>query len=67
MKLIAISGGVDSMLLAYKYRNKDVVLAFVNYNVRNDTNIDQKIVEEFSKKYVFLIETFCIIKCSQKR
>ncbi|MBR2055882.1 MAG: tRNA lysidine(34) synthetase TilS [Mycoplasmataceae bacterium] len=56
MKLIAISGGVDSMLLAYKYRNKDVVLAFVNYNVRNDTNVDQQIVEEFSKKYNIKLE-----------
>lgn len=50
MKLIAISGGVDSMVLAHKYKDKNVVLAFVNYNVRSDTKVDQKIVEEFAKK-----------------
>ncbi len=56
MKLIAVSGGVDSILLAYKYRNKDVILAFVNYNVRKDTNIDEKNVTEFAKKYNLKLE-----------
>lgn len=50
-KLIAISGGVDSMLLAYLYRKKDIVLAYVNYNIRKDTFIDQKIVQDFATKY----------------
>lgn len=50
-KVIAISGGVDSMLLAYFYRKKDIVLAYVNYNVRKDTFIDQKIVQDFANKY----------------
>lgn len=50
MKLIAISGGVDSMVLSFLYKNEDIVLAFVNYNIRKDTNIDQKIVTDFAKK-----------------
>lgn len=56
MKLLAISGGVDSMVLAHKYKNKDIVLAFVNYNFRHDTNIDQKIVENFAKKHNIKLE-----------
>lgn len=56
MKLLAISGGVDSMLLAHKYKNKEIVLAFINYNVRNDTYIDQSIVEEFAKKNKLKLE-----------
>lgn len=50
-KVIAVSGGVDSMLLAYFYRKKDVVLAYVNYNIRKDAFIDQKIVQDFATKY----------------
>lgn len=62
MKLLAISGGVDSMLLAYKYRNKNVVLAYVNYNVREDTHIDQKNVEEFAKKNQLILEKLILKK-----
>ncbi len=57
MKILAISGGVDSMVLAHHYRNKkNIVLAFVNYNIRNDTYIDQKIVEDFARKYKLKLE-----------
>ena len=44
------------MLLAYEYRHKDIVLAFVNYNVRNDTNIDEQIVTSFANKYNLTLE-----------
>ena len=45
------------MLLAYEYRHdKDVILAYVNYNVRNDTHIDEKIVDEFAQKYQLKLE-----------
>ena len=56
MKLLAVSGGVDSMLMAYKYKDKNVVVAFVNYNLRNDTHIDEKIVDNFCKKYNIKLE-----------
>ncbi|WP_022935192.1 tRNA lysidine(34) synthetase TilS [Mesomycoplasma moatsii] len=62
MKLLAVSGGVDSMLLAHKYRNKNVILAYVNYNVRKDTHIDQKIVEEFAKKNQLKLEKLILKK-----
>lgn len=50
MILIALSGGVDSMVLSYLYKKENVVLAFVNYNFRKDTYIDQKIVTDFAKE-----------------
>ena len=51
MKLIAISGGVDSMVLADIYKNEsNLVLAYVNYNWRHDSSIDQAIVENFASK-----------------
>lgn len=51
MKLIAISGGVDSMVLAHIYKNEsNLVLAYVNYNWRHDSSIDQAIVENFAFK-----------------
>lgn len=56
MKLIAISGGVDSMVLSFLYKNEDIVLAFVNYNIRKDTNIDRKIVTDFAKKNNLILE-----------
>lgn len=55
-KLLAISGGADSILLAYLYRNQNIILAFVNYNIRHDTFIDQKIVEDFAQKYQLQLE-----------
>ena len=51
MKLIAISGGVDSMVLADIYKNEsNLVLAYVNYNWRHDSSIDQAIVENFASR-----------------
>lgn len=55
-KLIAISGGVDSMVLAEMHKNDDVVLAFVNYNFRSDTHIDEEIVTNFAKKNNLILE-----------
>ncbi|CAM9109388.1 tRNA lysidine(34) synthetase TilS [Mycoplasma marinum] len=50
MKLLAISGGPDSMVLLHKNRNKKVVVAHVNYNARPDSNNDENIVREFCKE-----------------
>lgn len=50
MKLLAVSGGPDSMFLLDWYKNKKIVVAHVNYNKREDSNIDQKIVEDFCIK-----------------
>ncbi|MBU4693267.1 tRNA lysidine(34) synthetase TilS [Mycoplasma sp. CSL7491-lung] len=45
--LIAVSGGPDSMFLLNKFKNKNVVVAHVNYNQRKDSYEDQKIVKNF--------------------
>ncbi|VEU76326.1 tRNA lysidine(34) synthetase TilS [Mycoplasmopsis columboralis] len=49
--LLAISGGPDSMFLLNKYKNKRIIVAFVNYNQRNNSFIDQEIVERFCLKH----------------
>ena len=46
-KLLAISGGPDSMFLLNQYKKKDIVVAHVNYNKRTDSNIDEQIVRDF--------------------
>ncbi len=51
MKLLAVSGGPDSMAMLFKYRKKDIVVAHVNYNARPDSMNDQTIVEEFCKQF----------------
>ncbi|VEU58700.1 tRNA lysidine(34) synthetase TilS [Mycoplasmopsis gallinacea] len=45
--LLAVSGGPDSIFLLYKYRNKDVVVAHVNYHQREDSNNDEVIVKRY--------------------
>lgn len=51
------------MFLAYQYRHdKNVILAFVNYNIRHDTYIDQEIVEKFAKKYHLKLEKLILDK-----
>ncbi|MCK5867332.1 MAG: tRNA lysidine(34) synthetase TilS [Mycoplasmataceae bacterium] len=50
MKLLAVSGGPDSMFLLNWYKNKKIVVACVNYNIREDSNNDQKIVEDFCRE-----------------
>ncbi len=62
MKLLAVSGGVDSMVLANLYKEKNVILAYVNYNIREDTHIDQKIVEDFAQKNNLKLEKLILNK-----
>ena len=51
------------MFLAYQYRyDKNVILAYVNYNIRHDTHIDQEIVENFAKKYHLKLEKLILDK-----
>ncbi len=51
------------MFLAYQYRHdKNVILAYVNYNIRDDTYIDQQIVENFAKKYHLKLEKLILDK-----
>lgn len=48
-KLIGVSGGVDSMFLLNKMKDENIIVAYVNYNIREDVNIDFKIVSNFCK------------------
>lgn len=56
MILLAISGGPDSMYLLYKYRRHKIVVAHVNYQIRDDANNDEKIVRDFCQKYAIQCE-----------
>lgn len=52
--LLAVSGGVDSMALAYLFiqNNISFEMAHVNYHFREeDSNLDQKLVEDFCKNH----------------
>ncbi|WP_406615565.1 tRNA lysidine(34) synthetase TilS [Mycoplasmopsis hyopharyngis] len=66
MILLAVSGGPDSMFMLNdqlkKYGNNQIVVAFVNYNQRSDSNIDQKIVEDFCLKYHIQLEKLILSK-----
>ncbi|VEU59569.1 tRNA lysidine(34) synthetase TilS [Mesomycoplasma neurolyticum] len=49
--LLAVSGGPDSIFMLEKFKHKNIVVAHVNYNKRIDSDIDQKIVENFCRKW----------------
>lgn len=46
-KVIAVSGGVDSMFLLNQLKDENVIVAYVNYNKRKDAFLDQEIVSKF--------------------
>lgn len=58
--LLAISGGPDSMFLLEKYKDKNIVVAHINYQKRPDSHIDQKIVENFCQKNNILCEIYMV-------
>lgn len=66
MILLAVSGGPDSMFMLNdqlkKIGNSHIVVAFVNYNQRSDSNIDQKIVEDFCFKHKIQLEKLILNK-----
>ena len=52
--LLAVSGGVDSMVLAdlFQVSGFDFHIAHINYHLRNeDSNLDQKLVSDFCQKH----------------
>ncbi len=60
MKLLAVSGGPDSMFMLYKHRKKEITVAHINYNARPDSMNDQKIVEDFCAQYNIPIKVLSI-------
>ena len=52
--LLAVSGGVDSMVLAdlFQVSGFDFHIAHINYKKnKEDSNLDQKVVSDFSEKH----------------
>ncbi|TDX83037.1 tRNA(Ile)-lysidine synthase [Epilithonimonas xixisoli] len=52
--LLAVSGGVDSMVLAdlFQVSGLKFQIAHINYHLRNDdSNLDQKLVSDFCERY----------------
>ncbi|MGL6125185.1 MAG: tRNA lysidine(34) synthetase TilS [Metamycoplasmataceae bacterium] len=59
-KIIAVSGGVDSMFLLNMLKNENIVVVHVNYNIRDDVAIDFEIVSSFCKQNNLKLETYSI-------
>lgn len=71
--LLAISGGVDSMVLAHVFNllpfsEKDYVqIAHINYHFRGeDSNLDQKLVEDFCKKHAIKLHIYSVSEEEKK-
>ena len=60
MYLLAVSGGPDSMFLLNEYKNKKIMVAHVNYNLRKSSTRDQKIVESFCAKNNIELRTLVV-------
>lgn len=58
--LVAVSGGSDSIFLLNnilkKIDKKNIIVCHVNYNFRVDSNIDQKIVQDFCLEHNLKLE-----------
>lgn len=51
-KILAVSGGIDSMVLLHKFRNDpSVLVAHFNHGTRPSANDDEKFVEKSAKVY----------------
>ncbi|VEU70048.1 tRNA lysidine(34) synthetase TilS [Mycoplasmopsis glycophila] len=60
--LIGVSGGADSMFLLSKYKHKNIVVAYVNYNQRLDAHLDQELVEKYCKENNIPLEVLVLQK-----
>lgn len=72
--LLAVSGGADSMVLLYLFQNLKknhfnlhFEVAHINYKLRNeDSDLDQKLVENFCKKNHLKLHTYEVSEKGQK-
>lgn len=63
--LLAVSGGVDSMVLAdlFQVSGFDFHIAHINYHLRNeDSNLDQKVVSDFCEKHKIPLHLYEVSK-----
>ena len=51
--VVGVSGGCDSMALLDIMQKKGyrIIVCHVNYHLRNDSDLDQKTVEDYCKKH----------------
>ena len=56
MYLLGVSGGPDSMFLLNEYKNRKIIVAHVNYNLRSSSKTDEKILKNYCKKNNIKIE-----------
>jgi tRNA(Ile)-lysidine synthetase-like protein len=54
--VLAVSGGVDSMVLLNLLAEHDVVVAHFNHGIRSDTDEDESLVSEVAKQYGLPVE-----------
>ena len=72
--LLAVSGGADSMVLLYLFQNLKknhfnlhFEVAHINYKLRNeDSDLDQKLVENFCKDNHLKLHTYEVSEKDQK-
>lgn len=51
MKILAVSGGLDSMVLLDKFQNEDILIAHFNHQSRASADLDEEFVKSFAKHY----------------
>jgi tRNA(Ile)-lysidine synthase len=57
---VAVSGGVDSMVLLdllSKQKNLDLIVAHFDHGIRSDSHLDRQLVEKAAKKYGLAFES----------
>ncbi|ENY69240.1 tRNA(Ile)-lysidine synthase [Metamycoplasma auris 15026] len=64
--ILGISGGPDSMWMLNLMKKKNIIVACVNYNHRENSDIDQKIVEDFCAKHHIKYELLILKKEDEK-
>ncbi len=67
--LLAVSGGVDSMVLAdlFQLSGFNFHIAHINYHLRNeDSNLDQKLVSDFCDKYQIPFHLYDVSEVDKK-
>ena len=51
-KVLAVSGGVDSVVMLHKYKDdKDVIVAHFDHGIRDNSHEDCLFVEKLAKQY----------------
>ncbi|WP_036452542.1 tRNA lysidine(34) synthetase TilS [Mycoplasma buteonis] len=60
--ILAVSGGPDSMFLLNKYKKYNITVAFINYNQRENSYIDEQIVSVFCSQHNINLLKLCVNK-----